>query len=188
MTNIYDFYYNRIYHSILNYFSSSTQITYDISGTDEYVPTILTPLNIFLKESENMIRQDICDIIQQNKDFRTICFIIPRYYSSYLLCHIIFDILDVLSNELFYVQTKIVFRFDSSEQKISFIDEFKRYIKSNILFIQKNKILPIYAKFINSPSYHVEYTVNFEQRFHILFLKEVEDSFSIQRLHFSIDL
>jgi hypothetical protein len=97
------------------------------------------------------------------------------------------DILDILSNELFLIQTKIEFIMEK-EFKNYFIKELKTHIKNNIPFIQKNKILPIYAKFIETPDYHVEYMVSFIQRFHILLIKEVEDSLTIQRIHFTIDL
>ncbi len=152
-----------------------------------YETVILHPLEIILRESELNTRQEIFEFLMKNKGYKTIRFFVSNYYSIYLLCYFIFDILDVLSNELFYLQTKIVFCLDR-HQRPFFIDEFQKYIKGNISLIQKNKILPLYIKFIDQPSYHLEYSVHFEQRFHILFLKESEDEFSIQRLYFSIDL
>ena len=157
------------------------------SGDITYVPTILIPFDLFLRESEIWERPDVLRFISMNKDYRTVRWIVPKYYSIYLLCHLIFDILDILSNELFFVQTKIDFCFEE-QFKMYFIHEFKNYIKMNIPFIQKNKVLPIYVKFIQEPSFHIEYTICFDQRFHVLFLKESENGLSIQRIHFGIDL
>lgn len=159
----------------------------DVSSDEDYTPRIRAPLMIFLKESETNSRENILDIINKHKHYFTIRFIIPRYYSVYLLCHLVLDILDILSNELFFVQIKIELEMEQ-DFKIHFIDEIKNHIKNNIPFIQKNKILPIYAKFIEHPPYHVEYMVSFVQRFHILLLKENQNNFSIERLYFSIDL
>jgi hypothetical protein len=152
-----------------------------------YETVIVTPLDVVLRESELSTRKEIFEFLMKNKGYKTIRFFVSNYYSIYLLCYFIFDILDILSNELFHLQTKIVFCLDP-RQRPFFTEEFKKYIKGNVSLIQKNKILPLYIKFIDQPSYHLEYSVHFDQRFHILFLKESEDDFSIQRLHFSIDL
>jgi hypothetical protein len=183
MTNIYEYMKN-----YLVYQKTNQDIEIDTSHNPVIYETIIvTPLDIVLREMDMCSRQEIFEFLIQNREYKTIRFIITKYYSIYLLCHFIFDILDILSNELFHLQTKIIFCFDP-QHKLVFIEEFKGYIKSNIPSIQKNKILPIYIKFLENPSYHLEYNVHFDQRFHILFLKESEDDFSIQRLHFSIDL
>ena len=188
---------SHIYEYVKSYFTYKEQTDIPIHNDDSthiseigsviYENIIPTPLDVPLRELEMSCRQEIFEFLVKNKEYKSIRFIIPKYYSIYLLCHLLFDILDILSNELFHLQTSIVFCFDP-QQKLFFIDELKIYIKNNIPFIQKNRILPIYIKFINNPPYHIEYTVNFEQRFHILFLKESEDDLSIQRLHFSIDI
>jgi len=187
-TNLYSYmrsylypYSDKEYVHITDISSQTTDVRYTLS------PITYEMVNIVLRESELCSRQEIFEFLIRNKEYKTIRFIIPKYYCIYLLCHFIFDILDILSNELFHLQTKIIFYFDS-QSKLFFMDEFKSYIKSNIPSIQKNKILPIYIKFLEKPSYHLEYNVHFDQRFHILFLKESEEDISIQRLHFSIDL
>jgi hypothetical protein len=176
------------YHYMIEYLNPEKHtklIEADLS--ENYTPIILTPMVIFINESEIHTRENIFNILHTHRSHFSIRFILPKYYSSYLLCHLFMDILDILSNELFLIQTKIEFIMEK-EFKNYFIKELKTHIKNNIPFIQKNKILPIYAKFIETPDYHVEYMVSFIQRFHILLIKEVEDSLTIQRIHFTIDL
>lgn len=193
--NLYSYMKSHLYYpsSDKEYIDISSQLIDDnvlcpLQGKPiTYETVIITPLDIVLRECELCSRQEIFKFLIENREYKTIRFIIPKYYCIYLLCHFIFDILDILSNELFHSQTKIIFYFDP-QHKLFFIDEFKSYIKSNIPAIQKNKILPIYIKFLEKPSYHLEYNVHFDQRFHILFLKESQEDISIQRLHFSIDL
>lgn len=178
----------KVYRYMKSYLVFPTPTINDISSeTIIYETIIITPLDVVLRESEMGSRQEVFEFLIQNREYKTIRFIITKYYSIYLLCHFIFDILDILSNELFHLQTKIVFCFDP-QHKLFFIEEFKGHIKSHMLSIQKNKILPIYIKFLEKPSYHLEYNVHFDQRFHILFLKESQEEFIIQRIHFSIDL
>ena len=191
---LYKMSWGSVFSSIYNYITSSImknrpQIHEHIQQQrHEHINRNITiPIDIFLRETETRERDDVLKLLSNNSDYDTIRLFVPKYYSIYLLCHLVFDLLDILSNELLYLQTKIVLIFDE-QNKLFFINEFKDYIKQNIPFIQKNKILPIYAKFIAEPDYHIEYTVLFKERFHILFLKESEDSFSIQRIYFSIDL
>jgi hypothetical protein len=158
----------------------------DCSHNDPYVPIISTPALIYLKETEMMERNEIFKIISSNKHFRILRFLVPNFYSHYLLSHFIIDVLDLLSNELFFVQTKIEFWFESEKEE--YIQEFQSCLKKNIMHLQKNKILPIYINFKLNPPFHIEHSVVFDQRFHILFLKETDDCFSIQRIYFSIDV
>jgi hypothetical protein len=176
-------------YMIFNYNNKYIQDDDHVNNSPEifYEPVILNPLDVGLRESEMNSRQEIFEFLFKNKGYKTIRFLISNYYSIYSLCYFIFDILDILSNDLFHLQTKIVFCMDT-RQRPFFIEEFKSYIKGNLSLIQKNKILPLYIKFLENPPYHLEHSVHFDQRFHILFLKETEDEFSIQRLHFSIDL
>ena len=69
--------------------------------------------NHFLLETEMLERSDVLKILSQNKNYQILQISIPKYYSSYLFCQIVFDILDILSNELFFVQTQIQFVFDT---------------------------------------------------------------------------
>jgi len=140
----------------------------------------------FLSISEILERSDVLSILSKHKDSHVLKIVVPSYYSSYLFCHIIFDILDILSNELFFVQTQIEFVFENNKE--IFIDEFKDYIRKNIPFLQRNKVLPVYSKFLVDPSFHIDYVITLEQRFHILFIKEMEKCFMIQRIFFLIDL
>lgn len=217
MTNIYQYIKSHLGYKTSFIFDEPCILERDgSSDIIVYETIILNPLDIVLRESEMTSRQEIFEFLMKNREYKTIRFIITKYYSTYLLCHFVFDILDILSNELFHLQTKIILYFEPQKitidskqmggQKKYFIEEFKEYIKNNIPFIRKSKILPVYIKFIETSSYHLscvdsslrtpmesnvirlEYNVYFEQRFHILFLKESEDDFSIQRLHFSIDL
>ena len=125
------------------------------TGLISYETVILFPLDVVLRESELNTRQEIFEFLMKNKGYKTIRFFVSNYYSIYLLCYFIFDILDILSNELFHLQTKIVFCLDQRERPF-FADEFKKYIKGNISLIQKNKILPLYVKFLENPPYHWE--------------------------------
>ena len=143
--------------------------------------------NHFLLETEMLERSDVLKILSQNKNYQILQISIPKYYSSYLFCQIVFDILDILSNELFFVQTQIQFVFDT-ETKDLFIEEYKEYIRKNIPFLQRNRVLPVYIKFYKNPSFHIDYTITLDQRFHILFMKENEETISIQRIYFLIDL
>jgi hypothetical protein len=158
----------------------------DSSQNDIWTPVILTPAMIYLKETEILERNDIFRILSSHKHFRSLRFSVPAFYSTYLLSHLILDVLDVLSNELFFVQTKIEFWFEN--QKDEFIQEFQYYLKKNVPFLQKNKILPLYIYFQSFNPYHIEHSVVFDQRFHILFLKETSECFTIQRIYFSIDI
>jgi hypothetical protein len=175
----------KIYEYVLDYFIYRPEIEPCIDSSGSTM-IILTPKIIFLREHEIYTREDIFQILFQNKEYDDIKFIVPKYYSNYLLSNLIFDILDILSNELFLLQTKMEFIFDPTSK--IFMDEFKDNLRKNVSFLQKNKILPIYVKFLEIPSYHIQYSVSFDRRFHILFLKESEDRFSIQRLYFSIEL
>jgi hypothetical protein len=187
VSNIYQYLMSYIKNTSLSSSSSIVNIIEEGSYSNKIIPHILTPFNVFMKEFDIYTRQQLLQLLTDNKDFRSIRFIIPKYYPHYILCAILLDVLDILSNDLFHVQTKIIFYFED-QQKIFFIQEFKKYLKSNIHIIQKNKVLPIYAKFSESPSYQIEYTMIFDQKFHILFVKELEDNLSIQRIYFSIDL
>lgn len=137
--------------------------------------------------NEMMERQDIYKIVSDHKHFSTLRFIVPPSYSSFLLCYWIFDLMDILSNELFFVESKIEIFIDESVHG-QYINEFKDFIRKNIPTLQRNKILPIYAKFMIAPDFHIEHAVTFRTRFHILFLKEDLDHLLIQRLHFNIEL
>jgi hypothetical protein len=158
----------------------------DISGSDPYLPIILCPAMIHLRETEILERNDIFRMISSNKHFRTLRFSIPNFYSIYLLSYFILDILDLLSNELFFVQTKIELWFDSDQE--AYMEEFKTHIKKNVLQLQKKRVLPVYANFLKMPAFHIEHSVIFDQRFHVLYIKESTECLSIQRIYFSIDL
>ena len=169
-----------------SYFQRNLVQNEDISGNDPYVPIIQTPAMICLKETEILERNDLFRMISSNKHFRSLRFSVPCFYSTYLMSHLIFDLLDLLSNELFFVQTKIEFWFESQQEE--FMKEFKSHLKKNIPQLQKTRTLPVYASFLEPPPFHIEYSMIFDQRFHVLFLKESEECFSIQRVYFSIDL
>jgi hypothetical protein len=182
-------YITNLYKGLLNYIWNTKSIPYiDISdnSNDIHVPILLQNV-YFLKESDMLERHEIIQILSENKIYRMLYIKVPRYYSFYLFCHLIFDILDILSNELFFVQTQIHLSIDKEIQN-DLIQEFKDHIKKNIPFLQRHRILPIYIKFLQDPSYQIDYNITFDKRFHILFIKESEESLSIQRLHFSIDL
>lgn len=141
----------------------------------------------FLLETQILERSEILDLISKYREFQVLQIIVPKYYSSYLFSQIVFDILDILSNELFFVQTQIKFVFDN-ETKDLFMDELKENIRKNIPFLQRHKVLPVYCKFLTQPDYHVDYTITLEQRFHILFMKEEYNHLLLQRIYFLIDL
>jgi hypothetical protein len=147
----------------------------------------------YLNESKIQERSEIYQLISSNKHFRTLKFVVSSVYSPYLLCVWIFDLLDILSNELFFSENQVEFQFDNlqkswSDAKMDFISEFKTYIRRNIPFLQKNRVLPIYIKFLVDPEYHIDYCITLNSRFHILFIKEDIDSIKIQRINFGIDL
>ena len=66
---------------------------------------ILHPSLFYLKDM--MEKADIYKIISDNKHFSVIRFTVSPNYGSYLLCYWILDLMDILSNELFFVESKI---------------------------------------------------------------------------------
>lgn len=155
-------------------------------------PTISTAM-FYLNESKIQERNEIYQLISSNRHFRTLKFVVSSFYSPYLLCVWIFDLLDILSNELFFSDNQVEFCYDTSqknwsESKNEFILEFKSYIRRNIPFLQRNRVLPVYIKFLHDPDFHIDYCITLNSRFHILFIKEDMDCIKIQRINFGIDL
>lgn len=171
-----------MYKGIFNYFGSTPS---SIKDASDCLWINVTPALFYIDQI--MERIEIYKILSQHKNFNVLRFIFSSNYSSHLFCYWIMDLLDILSNELFFVESKIEIYVDQLSYSI-YISEFKDFIRRSISFLQRHKILPIYAKFIMDPDFHIENSVIFGTRFHILFLKEDLDHISIQRLHFNIDL
>jgi hypothetical protein len=155
---------------------------------ENYIPSLLFPLIVHLDEKNILERKDLHKILETNKDYRIVKFFVPNYFSNYLLCYFLFDILDLLSNELHQIQTRYEFEFENKEKKLAFVDELKMFLKLKAQNIQKKKIIPIYSKFIEPPSFQIDYNVILDHKFHILFIKELDENISIQRIYFSIDV
>jgi hypothetical protein len=157
------------------------------SGIDASDSVWITFEPVLFYIDKMMERIEIYKILSDHKNFNVIRFVFSPNYSSYLFCYWIMDLLDVLSNELFFVESKIEIYLDQVSYSV-YVSEFKDFIRRSIPYLQRHKILPIYAKFILDPDFHIENSVIFGTRFHILFLKENLDHLYIQRLHFNIDL
>jgi hypothetical protein len=172
--------------------NSNVEEPQDISENFIVHPTISTAM-FYLTESKIQERSEIYQLISSNRHFRTLKFLVSSFYSPYLLCVWILDLLDILSNELFFSENQIEFHFDVSDRawsiaKIDFISEFKTYIRRNIPFLQRNRVLPVYIKFLVEPDFHIDYCITLNSRFHILFIKVDIDCIRIQRINFGIDL
>lgn len=156
-------------------------------SSSEYV-IMSPPAFFYLKESDMMERADIYKILSQNKHFRVLRFLVCKNYSCYLFCYWILDLMDILSNELFFLESRVEIFFDQQFSQSELINELKTFLRKKIPYLQHNKVLPIYAKFLVDPDVHIEYSITFGTRFHILFIKEEIDHLLIQRLHFHIDI
>lgn len=175
-----------MYKGIFDYFG------YDISNNliqDLEDPTvsfmIMHPALFHIEKI--MEKQEIYKILSDHKHFGILRFVFHPEYSSYLFCYWILDILDILSNELFFFQSKIEIYVDEISYG-HYMKEFKDFLRRSMHYLNRNKILPIYAKFLVDPGFHVEYAITFGTRFHVLFIKENLDHLSIQRIHFNIDI
>lgn len=153
-----------------------------------FIPKLLTPLVIHIDERVLLERSDLYKMMIQNKDYFVIKFYIHQYYSNYLLCYLMLDIIDLLSNDCSQIQTKFEFIFENQQNKNEFVKELKVFLKSNVFYLNKKKIIPIYSKFLEPFSMDIEYCLVSNHQFNVLYLKENEDSFFIQRIYFSIDL
>jgi hypothetical protein len=165
------------------------QNTNDISENElDIQPTRIIPLVIQINETNILQRNELYQLINKNKEYFTIKFYIQRYFSIYLLCYLVFDLLDLLSNEFSKLQTKFEFIFEDLERKEEFISELQVFLKSKMMIIQNKKIAPIYSNFLQTPNFQINYCMITDHKFNILFLKETTDQFFIQRIYFSIDI
>ena len=84
MTNIYEYMKNYlVYQQNLN-----EKVAIDISSNPIIYETIIAaPLDIFLREIDMNSRQEIFEFLIKNREYKTIRFMITKYYSIYLLCH-----------------------------------------------------------------------------------------------------
>jgi hypothetical protein len=98
------------------------------------------------------------------------------------------DMLDLLSNECLQSQTKFEFIFEDLGKKSEFMKEIKVFLKSKVSIIQRKKMIPIYSNFLEPPSFQIEYCVLSDHRFNVLYIKENNNGFFIQRIYFSIDI
>ncbi len=180
-------YLYRIYRGFSEYLNRPAIDTSQniIQCANDFQYTILHPALFYVNHV--MEKSEIYKLVSDNKHFCILRFQISPFYSSYLFCYWILDLMDILSNELFFVESKIEIYPDPESHSV-YMKEFKDFIRKNIPSLQRNKILPIYAKFLIDPDFHIEYSVNFGTRFHILFIKENLDHLIIQRIHFNIDL
>jgi len=182
-------YLYNMFRGITNYLVPNADILSSHStlyaGNQDYQNRYVSPELFYIDKM--MEKTEIYKILSDHKNFSVLRFIFSSNYSSYLFCYWIMDLLDILSKELFFIECKIEIFVDQISYSV-YISEFKDFLRRNIPYLQRHKILPIYAKFILDPDFHIENSVVFGTRFHILLLKEDLDHLSIQRLYFNIDL
>jgi hypothetical protein len=144
----------------------------------------------YLYINDNTSIADVKDFLVSNTDSICLKFIVLKNTSTFLLCYLILDILELLSNDSFF-STRLEIYTDELCRG-HFITDFKEFIKNNII---QRSILPIYAKFIIDPVYGPKHrtsrigeSLNPDSLFDILFIKEELECITIQRINFRIDL
>jgi hypothetical protein len=158
-----------------------------ISSPDEYFFKQSNTI-IHLDETSLYTREELMHLIVRWKEEVKLKFYIHTYHSNYLLCYFLLDLLDLLSNECKDIQPNFELIFENPMKKDDFIKEIKLFLKSRLVEINKKKIIPIYSKFIEPFSLDMEYSLISNHQFNIIYIKELENGLSIQRIYFLIDL
>lgn len=143
---------------------------------------------LYINDNTNIFH--VQDFLISNMDSICLKFIVLKNTSTFLLCYLILDILELLSNDSFFSMRLEIYTDELCRGH--FITEFKEFIKNNII---QRSVLPIYAKFIIDPVYGPKYrtsrigeSLNPGSLFDILFIKEELEYITIQRVNFNIEL